>query len=120
MGDITVAEEEDKYVIYLDPCGSGGRMRREGRDKPPYNYGKTKKAYPWSWGKAGVPYYCVHCCIWSEIIPTEQQGYPHRVTAYSDDPNEPCAFYIYKRPELIPEEYFARIGKKKDLSRMRK
>jgi len=118
MGDITVTEEEDKYVISLDPCGSGGRMRREGRAEPPYNYGKTKKAYPWSWGKVGVPYYCLHCCIWSEILPIEQLGYPHRITAYSDNPNDPCAFYIYKKPELIPEEYFTRIGKKKDLSRI--
>jgi hypothetical protein len=100
-------------VIYLDPCGTGGRMRREGRTEPPFNYGVTQKAYPWSWGKAGVPYYCVHCCLMSEIYPIESQGVPHRITGYSDDPHEPCAFYIYKSPELIPEEYFTRIGKQK-------
>ncbi|MFC1917381.1 hypothetical protein ACFLXH_01855 [Chloroflexota bacterium] len=119
MGDICVTEEKDRYVISLDPCGSGGRMRREGRLAPPYNYGKTKKAHPWSWSKKDVPYYCLHCCIWSEIMPTEWFGYPSRITAYSDDPDAPCAFYIYKKPELIPEEYFTRIGKKKDLTRIK-
>ncbi|MDO8567753.1 MAG: hypothetical protein Q7R57_03445 [Dehalococcoidales bacterium] len=119
-GDFTVTEEKDRYVLTFDPCGSGGRMRRTGREKPPYNYGKTKKAYPWSWGKVGVPYYCVHCCIWQEILPIEMYGYPLRVTAYNDDPHAPCGWYIYKKPELIPEEYFTRVGVKKDISRMKK
>ena len=85
------------------------------RTGPPTNLGKTSKPYFWSWSKAGVPYYCTHCCIWHEIMPIETQGYPLKVTEYSDDPNEPCKWYFYKRPELIPEEYFVRIGKKKTL-----
>ncbi|NOZ69353.1 MAG: hypothetical protein GXP46_08960 [Deferribacteres bacterium] len=24
-------EDDEKVIFYLDPCGSGGRMRREGR-----------------------------------------------------------------------------------------
>lgn len=119
-GNVEVVEEADRYIIYLDPCGTGGRMRREGRTKPPYNYGVTKKAYPWSWGKVGVPYYCLHCCIMSEILPIEWHGVPQRITGYSDNPDDPCAFYIYKSPELIPEEFFTRVGKKKDLARIGK
>ena len=114
-GNISIVEEEDRYVIYLDPCGTGGRMRREGRTDPPYNYGKTKKAHPWSWGKVGVPYYCLHCCIFSEIMPIEWYGYPQRINGFSENPNDPCAFYIYKKPELIPEEFFTRIGKTKTI-----
>ena len=120
MGNVDIIEEKDRYVITFDPCGSGGRMRRTGRTEPPFNFGKTKKAYPWSWGKTGVPYYCLHCCVWSEILPIEWYGYPLRVTAYPDNPDDPCAWYIYKKPELIPEEYFTRVGKKKDLSRIKK
>ncbi len=120
MGDVTITEEKNRYIITFDPCGSGGRMKRMGRMKPPYNYGKTRKAYPWSWSKAGVPYYCAHCCVWSEIMPIEWFGYPQRINAYNDDPNAPCACYIYKEPELIPKEYFTRVGKKKDISKMKK
>ena len=50
-GTIKVWEEEDRYVIECDPCGSGGRMRRMGeldrtppRTGVPFNFGKTKKA----------------------------------------------------------------------------
>ena len=54
--------------MWMDPCGSGGRMRRgdaidgtPSRFGPPSGFGVTSKAYPWSWGKEGVPYDCLHC-----------------------------------------------------------
>jgi hypothetical protein len=118
MGNLKITEEKDRFVITFDPCGSGGRMRRCGRMEAPYNFGKTKKAYPWSWDKVGVPYYCLHCAIWSELLPIEWYGYPQRVTLFNEDPNAPCAWAIYKDPTLIPEQYFARVGKKKDISKM--
>jgi len=127
MGDFVIREEEDRYVMEFDPCGSGGRMRRTGevdetppRTGPPFNLGKTKKAYPWSWGKKGVPYYCIHCCLWHEIMAIEGKGYPTKITEYSDDPHVPCRWLFYKKPELIPEEYFTRVGKKKDPSKFAK
>jgi hypothetical protein len=111
----------------FNPCGSGGRMRRIGEvDKTPprtgkvFNLGVTKKAYPWSWGKVGVPYYCIHCCVFHEILPIEWRGYPIKITEYSDDPMAPCYWYFYKDPALIPDHYFTRIGKKKDPSKFKK
>jgi len=127
-GDFEVTEEEDRYVLTFRPCGTGGRMRTyceignlPPRTEPPFNFGVTKKEYPWSWGKAGVPYYCCHCCINNEIVPIEQIGYPLRVNDYRDEPTDgSCAWLFYKDPELIPEEYFTRVGKVKDPSKFRK
>lgn len=119
-GNIEVREEEDKYVIASDPCGSGGRMRRQGeldktppRTGPPFNFGKTKKEYPWSWFRKDVPYYCLHCSIWHEMMPIEEKGAPTKVTEYNPDPNAPCKFYFYKKPELFPEKYYERVGLRK-------
>ena len=119
-GTIKVWEEADRYVIECDPCGSGGRMRRTGeldktqpRTGPPFNLGKTKKAYPWSWNMKDVPYYCVHCCYWSELMPMKATGSPTRLAEYDPDPDAPCRLYFYKEPELIPEKYFKRIGLEK-------
>lgn len=120
MGNITVVEEPDRFVMYLDPCGTGGHLRRAGRLDPPYNFGKTKKPYPWSWGKANVPYFCVHCCLFSELMPIEWVGYPLRVCEFSENPDDPCVMLFYKEPELIPEKYFERLGKKKDISKFKK
>lgn len=115
-GGIDIIEEEDRISIKMDPCGSGGRMRRgdpvnktPSRLGPPYNFGVTRKAYFWSWGRKNVPYYCIHCAI-NEIMPIEWGGYPLWVTGYSDDAANPCYWHFYKRPELIPEIYFKRLG----------
>ena len=127
LGDIKVWEGKDCWVMAFDPCGSGGGVARGPRDgsgsrlKPPYNLGKTTKPYPWAWGKVGVPYYCLHCCLWSEIMAIEQTGYPSRITECpADDFSKPCHWYIYKDPNLIPEKYFNRVGFKKDPSRFRR
>ncbi len=118
-GTVEIIEEQDRISIRMDPCGSGGRMRRgdpvdgtPSRLGPPYNFGVTRKAYRWSWGRKNVPYYCIHCAI-NEILPIEWGGYPLWVTGYSDDASLPCYWHFYKDPGLIPEEYFERLGFKK-------
>jgi hypothetical protein len=119
-GENKIWEEEERYVISADPCGSGGRMRRGGqldgtppRDQSPFNFGKTKKAYSWSWGLEGVPYYCLHCSIFHEKMPIEEKGAPVKLAEYDPDPNAPCIFLFYKSPELIPEKYYKRLGLEK-------
>ncbi len=118
-GALEIIEEKDRLSIKMDPCGSGGRMRRgdpidgtPSRLGPPYNFGMTQKAYPWSWNKKGVPYYCLHCAA-NEILPIEWGGHPLWVTGYSDNHDDPCYWHFYKKPELIPEVYFTRLGLKK-------
>ncbi len=110
FGSFTVVEEPDRYVISHDPCGSGHKLWRirEG------NVATTKQAYPWSWSKSGVPYYCCHCCV-VEQIATEVRGYPMSVTLSPEKPEDPCVHLYYKKPELIPEEYFTRIGMTKTI-----
>jgi hypothetical protein len=118
-GALEVIEEDDRISIKMDPCGSGGRMRRgdpvdgtPSRLGPPYNFGVTSKPYPWSFGIKGVPYYCLHCAA-NEILPIEWGGYPLWVTGYNEDHQAPCYWHFYKKPELIPEKYFTRLGFKK-------
>jgi hypothetical protein len=110
---ITLTEEKDRYVMKLDPCNTGGRMLRMGYDRPPTNLGMTKGAYPWTWGKKNVSYYCVHCAV--NEIQSMEKGAPHPTWIYEcpENPNDPCIQYCYKRTGDVPEEYFKRIGKKK-------
>jgi hypothetical protein len=103
----SITEEADRYVAVLDPCGTGGRLRRS------CTAASTKKGYPWSWGKTGVPYYCIHCSLQWEIIPIELRGHPIRITEIGNRPEDPCVHLFYKKPEWIPEKYFTRVGKTK-------
>ncbi|MFC2017264.1 hypothetical protein ACFLUD_02490 [Chloroflexota bacterium] len=108
FGNLSVVEEPDRYVMSQDPCGSIGKLWRT------RSVGTTKQAYPWSWSKSGVPYYCVHCCA-QEIIATELRGYPVVINLSPEKPEDPCVRLFYKKPELIPEEYFTRIGMTKTI-----
>ncbi|MBI2832743.1 MAG: hypothetical protein HYX79_10855 [Chloroflexi bacterium] len=108
-GVFKVTEDEQKYIVAYDPCGSAGRIRRK------REVGLTRKAYPWTWNKAGVPYHCIHCALQFEIIPIDIRGYPIRITLFDADPWKPCTHLFYKKPELIPEEYFTRVGKVKTI-----
>ncbi|MBI2831752.1 MAG: hypothetical protein HYX79_05800, partial [Chloroflexi bacterium] len=108
-GVTSVTEEPDRYVVVCDPCGSGGQLKRTKQVRT------SKKAYPWTWGKVGLPLYCVHCPVMWEILPIETRGYPIRISVCGEKPGDPCIHYYYKKPELIPEEYFTRVGKTKKI-----
>ena len=118
-GEVQVIEDEDRYTILMDPCGSGGRMRRgdpvngtPSRLGPPYAFGVTREAHDWSFGKKDVPYYCVHCAL-NEMLPMEWGGHPLWVTGYDADAEKPCAWHFYKSAERIPEDYYRRAGREK-------
>jgi hypothetical protein len=118
LGDVTVSDEGDRYVLSFDPCGSGGRMRRGDslvnsppRSDPPYKFGFTEKAWPWSWQKRGVCYYCAHCSMVNEILAIELAGYPMRITEYPEEATNPCKWIVYKDAKDIPATAFARVGK---------
>jgi hypothetical protein len=125
-GEIKGYDDGERYVVEFNPCGSGGRMMRGGTDGsssrtgPPFNLGKTSKGYSWSWSKKGVPYYCIHCCVWHEVMAIESQGYPVKITECPvKDPSESCRWYICKDPNLIPSVFFERVGFTKDKSKFR-
>ncbi|MEO5966192.1 MAG: hypothetical protein ABIR11_12060, partial [Candidatus Limnocylindrales bacterium] len=78
-GDIELVEEDDRWLIRFDPCGSGGRILRgdpiEGtgsRVLAPYDFGVLENAYDWTWGETGVCHYCAHCNLALSTIPAER------------------------------------------------
>jgi hypothetical protein len=51
-----------------------------------------------------------------EILPIEMRGYPIRINLIGDKPEDPCVHFYYKKPELMPDEYFAVTGQLKKCS----
>ena len=120
LGDVEVTEEEDRYVLAFDPCGTGGRMRRgvarlgtPPRTEAPYAFGVSREGHDWSWGEKGVCLYCTHCADVNELMPLDTVGRPMRVTEHPKNPGDKCRWFIYKRPELIPAEFYERLGRKR-------
>jgi hypothetical protein len=110
-GAARIVEDDDKVRLVLEPCGSGGALRRRaGRQ----GIAVLPHASPATWGRAGeVPAYCAHCAF-NELESIARFGYPLLVTEFDPDPAQPCGWTIYKRPEAIPERYFTRLGRKRE------
>ena len=105
-----LSEEEDRFVLTLDPCNSGGTIRRTYMGDSAQDLEKTKKGMPESWGRTGISYYCAHCGIHSRN--SVLKGAPHPTWIYTcpTDPNAPCVQYCYKNTEDVPKKYFDELN----------
>ena len=125
-GDFELIEEEDRFILRFDPCGSGQRTVRGDwvedtppRMEPPYGWKVTEEEHPWNHYTKGVCLYCAHCIILMEEMPIDRFGYPVRVIdppVYPDtdkDPNvrQKCQWMMFKDPTKVPEEFYARVGR---------
>ncbi len=107
----SLTEDDEKFTFHLNPCASGARLWLKGI----YQEGRggciTKKAHPWSYNRKGFPYYCIHCAFMNELLPRESK---YGVLMWPVDPLEksdaPCAWHVYKDPDLAPQSYYDRMG----------
>ena len=127
-GDFELIEEDDKFIVRFDPCGSGHRTVRGDwieetppRMEAPYNWGVSQEEAPWNHYQKGVCLYCAHCIVLMEEMPIDRFGYPVRVIdppIYPDTDRDPedrqkCQWTMYKDPTSAPEEVYVRVGRKK-------
>lgn len=131
QGEIEIIWEAERIGFRFAPCGSGGRAvdpQITGglpRSAPPFNFAVTTKEHDWAWNKKGICSYCVHCCLLNEVMPIDRLGYPTRVIdppVWNGESPEPgstslahtaCTWWIYRDPLSVPEEVYARVGRKK-------
>ncbi len=109
-----VEEDDEKVILTLRPCGSGGRLIDMGAYEGPLGYRRLKKAGPHTWGEADLPIYCSHCPWVHEITPLfyggEGSQFWVHAAPFPKQPGDPCAWHIYKEPARIPDKYYERIG----------
>jgi hypothetical protein len=120
-GEVSLREEEDRWVFRFDPCGSGGRTLRAdasadgaARAGPPFGFGVTTEQHDWAWRTEGVCLYCVHCCQLQERAAITRLGYPVRVVEPpvwgTAEARGYCTWSVYKDPQLVPAEAYRRVG----------
>jgi hypothetical protein len=111
-GDVGVADEGDRYVMSLDPCGSCGILRRGDPDsgRPGQAPAGNREPHPWTWGRVGMSWYSVHSPIALEHIQMADGQPPLRPLEDCDLPDRPCRWFIYKDPSRPRRIHYERMG----------
>jgi hypothetical protein len=111
-GDVGVADEGDRYVMSLDPCGSCGILRRGDPDsgRPPHAPDGNERPHPWTWGRTGMSWYSVHSPIALEYLQMRDGRPPLRPLEDCDLPDRPCRWFIYKDPSRPRAIHYERMG----------
>lgn len=116
---MTVEEDDEKFVISLKACGSGGQLINQGLfDGPDPVYARVEKAGPHTWGESDVPIYCTHCVQAHERSPIDRFGqgsqYWVHASPFPKKPGDACIHHIYKDASKIPASYYERLGLTKE------
>src|SRR5580765_7492910 len=76
--DFEAFEDDEKWTFEVNFCTSGERMVLEGKVEGlapgaagHHRFGATAKAHPWSFDRAGLPYYDVHSALRMRTLPAE-------------------------------------------------
>ena len=113
FGPIKIEEDEEKFVFEMQPCGSGERLISNGAYEPPWNFLKIEEPQSMTWGQENFPVYCCHGPVMA-MLGIEMTGAPLFVEEPSDKLGEKhCKIYLYKDPQDTPEEFYAKVGKRK-------
>ncbi|MBI4303575.1 MAG: hypothetical protein HY665_04490 [Chloroflexi bacterium] len=110
---VRITEDDEKFVLEMQPCGTGGRLINSKGYEDNYNLLKIKKPQAMTCGQADFPAYCAHGPVVA-MVTTEMTGAPFFFEEPSTDLGKvPCKFYLYKNPMDAPEALYAKVGKKK-------
>jgi hypothetical protein len=121
--DFTIAEEDDRFVFRLDPCGSGGRLFRGEMWRDMFHYGEPLSpimpdAHDINFNRVNAPAYCTHCAA-SNKAQLAAALSPETPLFFVIDghrqakPGAPCGCFVYKRDavrENIDPVLFRQIG----------
>jgi len=109
-GRFSITEDDEKFTFHLTPCGSGLRLWRKGWYAPGAAGRMSDTARPWTYQRKHFPYYCMHCPFLNELLPYESEYgsilWPVDPPA---NPDDTCAWHIYKDRRRIPDTYYDRL-----------
>jgi len=97
---ITVAEEDDRFVITQDPCGTCGRQILDRGYPGPLDLAVVDDDDPLTRGGGGTPVYRTHVPVLHTELPREQRGTPWPVIRCPGGLQAaPCRIVLFKDPD---------------------
>lgn len=114
---MTVTEDDEKIVMTVGPCGSGGRLMDNGGYDEEIGLAKIKEPSNITFQLPDFPIYCIHCPV-MQAQDFERCGDFTFVKGFKDGKIGSCCEYLfYKDKADIPEKYYTEIGKEKPVSK---
>lgn len=96
---VRVEEDDAKFVIVQDPCGSCGRQLRAGRHPGPFDHATVAEVDPITFDRGAVPVYRTHVAVMHFLVPEARLGVPWPVVACPRGAvAAPCRIHLYKDP----------------------
>jgi hypothetical protein len=94
-----VTEDDEKFVIHQDPCGTCTRQIRDGFYEPPVDLAVVHERHPVTGGRGDTPIYRTHVPVLHVLMPRERIGVPWPLPMCPTDMGTgPCRSLMYKDP----------------------
>jgi hypothetical protein len=110
---MAITEDDEKVIVTVEPCGSGGRLIAMGGYEPETGLIRIAEPHSITWQKANFPIYCVHCPIMGALTLERSNNFSFVKTFEETEAGSRCQYLFYKDPQAIPENYYTCIGKKR-------
>jgi hypothetical protein len=95
-----IVEDDQKFTITMDPCGSCGRQAAERGFPGPYGLAVVAEDAPITSGHGGMGVYRTHVAVIHHLIPLERRGVPWPVINCPGAlEGGPCRTYLFKDPD---------------------
>ena len=109
---LTIEEDDEKFLIVQNPCGSCGRQDDHNRGEPPWHLTLVRERHPITFCRGDVSAYRTHIAVMHTIMPLERIGAPWPPIHCPKTAGEPCRILFYKDPKRVDDGDWARVGMK--------
>lgn len=97
LGQVSVREEPDRFVLEQSLCGSGGRLLAGGAYAGDGALPFVPTVVSPGADPVPMPAYCTHCPAWNTFAPIDWYGRPHLLFVDPARPDGGCTVHVPKR-----------------------
>jgi hypothetical protein len=99
FSELRIEEDDEKFTIVQDPCGTCTRQIQQGRYEPPLELAIIEERHATTWFHGDTPVYRAHVPLWHVTLAQEMVGVPWPVNQCPAGLGTgPCAVLLYKDP----------------------
>ena len=111
FASLRIEEDDEKFTLFQDPCGSCGRQIRQGCYQPPLNLALVSELHPITFLDGNVSVYQAHIAVMHTIMPIERIGAPWpAIVCEKGAKGGLCRVIMYKDPRTAAPEHYAMVG----------